>query len=221
MTEKKKIALAIVITAIVSVFLTFGAILVYETVSFIKSGGGPLGKIGLVQAIIEDEYLYDDYDENALNEAAVKGYVEGLKEPYTEYFTADEFRSYTDALSDGYVGIGIIVSVNDKDEIEIIAPFEDSPAYEAGVLPGDILKGVNGKNYTGSELNDAVNVIRGGKEGTSVDIVIGRDDTDIDLTIERREITEDSVKSEMLADGIGYIRITQFNQPSEMSKKAP
>lgn len=218
MTEKRKIVLTAVITAIATAVVTCGITLVASDISsalLIGNGDSAfMKKFEAVDTILGKKYLYD-YDKTELRENAVKAYVDGLAEPYTHYYTPSEFSSYIGNIQDGYVGIGIMVGVNDSNQIEVIAPFEDSPAYAAGVLPGDILKAVEGTEYSGDKLSEAVDVIKSGREGTSVNITFVRDGKGIELTIERGDISSESVKTEMLDDNIGYIRITSFNSSSE------
>lgn len=218
MSNKKKIVLAVVITAVVTAFISSFVTSIVKDLSvfFVTSDDKNAfsKKIKAVDTILENKYLYD-YSSNELVENAVKAYIEGLDEPYTHYYTKDEFSSYIDNIQDGYVGIGIIVGVNNDNKIEIIAPFEDSPAYNAGVKPGDILKAVEEIEYSGDNLSEAVDVIKSGQEGTSVNITLQRGEEEITLNIERQDISSDSVKSEMLEDGIAYLRITSFNMQSE------
>lgn len=214
MNNKAKIFIAVVITAIVTSIVTLGA---STYMRYSISGGEKAftNKLEMLDAILDLKYLYD-YDKDELRENALKAYVDALDEPYTGYFSPEEFDEYTEALQDGYTGIGIIVAVDDEDRIIVLAPFEDSPAYKAGIEPGNILKAVDGVDYSGSELNEAVSVIRGGREGTTVDITIIKESgEEVTLTVERSDISDNSVKSEMLDGGIGYIRITQFNMESE------
>lgn len=220
MSDKKKIVLTAVITAVVTAFISCNA------TSFVKDRLAMYfpadnediafsNKIKVVEGILDKKYLYD-YDKSELRDNALIAYVNSLDEPYTHYYTADEFSSYIGNVQDGYVGIGVIVGVNDDNMIEIIAPFEDSPAYAAGIQPGDILKAVEGEEYNGDMLTDAVNSIKNGKEGTTVNITLLRNGTEeINLDVERRDISSESVKSEMLDDSIGYMRITGFNMQSE------
>ena len=219
MNTGKKIVLTAVITAVVT------AVVSCYLTSFIKDNISVYlpslneeknfsNKIKAVENMLEKKYLYD-FDNQALRENAIKSYVEGLEEPYTHYYTKTEFASYMQNIRDGYVGIGVTVSVNDNNEIEVVAPFENSPAYEAGIIPGDIIKSVEGVDYSGDTLTEAVEAIKNGREGTVVNITILRNNETINLSIERRDISYDSVKTEMLQDNIGYMRITGFNMDSE------
>lgn len=218
MTDKQKIAMTAVITAVCTAVISIGA------TSFVKDNiaiylptkdadKAFYNKIKAVDTMLAEKYLYD-YDKTALEDKAVAAYVDGLDEPYTEYYTANEFSSYLGNIQDGYVGIGVIVAVNDKNQIEVISPFEDSPAYKAGIQPSDIIIGVDGKEYNGDTMNEAVEAIKSGKEGTTVDLTLLRGEEKLNVTVERGDISADSVKGEMLEDGIGYVRITGFNMES-------
>lgn len=215
MKTRTKVILTVVITAFITFILTVGGIIFAGVYFFVGGTSSDFEtKTTLLEKILETRYLYD-YDKNDLREKALKAYVEGLDEPYTSYYTPSEFKSYTDSITDSYTGIGVIVSVDDNDRIIVVAPFEGSPAFEAGVEPGDILKSVESVDYPGSKLNDAVDVIRGGKKGTKVNITfIKKDGSEKTVDIERRDISENSVRSEMLDGNIGYIRISQFNTSS-------
>lgn len=155
-----------------------------------------------------------------LRDDAIKAYVDGLDEPYTHYYTQSEFSSYIDNIQDGYVGIGVIVGVNDDNQIEVVAPFEDSPAYNAGIQPSDIIKAIDGVEYSGDKLSEAVDNIKNGEIGTTVDIKILRDEEELDITVTRGDIATDSVDGEMLNDNIGYIRVTGFNTTSDNGEKS-
>lgn len=210
MSDKRKIFIAVLITAFVSIIAVnfVNGIKSYVTVGGIS---GLKSKTDVINSYLKHAYLYDDYDSQAMTEAAVTAYVDALDEPYTHYYPPEEFDSYLSNIEDSYIGIGVVVGLNDNNEIEVVAPFEGGSAYEAGVLPGDILKAVDGIRYTGEQMSDAVSQIKNGKSGTTVTITFERDGKEFDLTMERREVSAESVESEMLDDKIGYIRISAFN----------
>ncbi|MBQ3426330.1 MAG: S41 family peptidase [Clostridia bacterium] len=183
-----------------------------------EDGSTLAAKLAKVNAHIKGEYLYDDYDRKAMDEAAVKAYVDALDEPYTHYYDSDEFESYLGEVEDSYVGIGIVISVDEEeDKIVIIAPTEDSPAREAGLLPGDYILAVDGTEYTGDEMDACVSSIRSGKAGTKVKLKTERDGKIMETEIERREISAHSVRSEMVTDNIGYMRLSEFNTGNDGS----
>lgn len=210
MSEKQKILTAVLVTAVVSVC---AANFVNSVKRYAPADSGIKNlsnKTAVINNYLKNNYLYD-YDEKAMNDAAISAYIEALDEPYTHYYNAEEFERYVSDVEDSYVGIGVVVGVNDNNEIEVVAPFENSPAYEAGVLPGDILLAVDGTEYSGDEMNDAVSHIKSGKKGTTVAVTFRRGEEKLDFTIERREVSMESVSSEMLEDNIGYVHISAFN----------
>ncbi len=203
------------ITVVITAAVTFSGTSVLYAVSRSSASvttNAVTRKLNVVNSYLKNNYLYDDYDEEKMADDAVAAYVEALDEPYTHYYSADEFDSYISGVEDSYVGIGVVISIDeDADKIIIISPTEDSPAYEAGILPGDYILAVDGTEYSGNQMDECVSAIKGGKEGTNVTVTIERDGEIEDYAIERREISANSVKSEMLDDNVGYVRITGFN----------
>ena len=213
MTVKKKIVLTAAISAVVTAAIMSAAgcyAVIYKTSAVDKFEK----KISMINRYLEQGYIYD-YDEEKMMESAVSGYVAGLDEKYTNYYTPEQFESYNESLQDSYVGIGIVIARNDYDQIEVVAPFEGSSAYEAGVKPGDILTKVDGVEYGGDKMEEAVAKIKSGKEGTTVDVTFVRNGEELNMTIERRRVSSESVKSEMLQNNIGYMRISAFNTSDE------
>jgi carboxyl-terminal processing protease len=212
MTEKKKIVLTAVITAVVTAVVTCGASSAVRKVTrYLPSDNAEKSfenKLSIVDSYL-DKYYLNDYDKNQMFEQALVGYVDGLDEPYSKYYPADEFEEYVDEIEDSYVGIGVVISLDNDGNIVVIAPFEGSTAYEADVKPGDIIAAVDGVEY--DDMEEAVKQIKNGEEGTTVDITFIRDGEIIEKTIERRQVSSNSVKSEMLDNNVGYVRISAFN----------
>ncbi len=161
---------------------------------------------------IIDEYYLGEIDENKLKESAIKGYVEGLGDEYSEYITKEEYEEYEINIMGNYVGIGIYMSVyKDSDEIVVLSPIEDSPAESAGILTGDIILKVDGIEYDGEHLDEASAAIKG-EEGTKVKIEIKRNEQIMELEIERKKVIVNPVKSEVKENNIGYIKLTSFDE---------
>ena len=167
-------------------------------------------KLSAINALLKSEYLYD-IDDEAMQQNALQAYVEGLEEPYTHYYTTEEFKEYTEQLEDSYVGIGVVVTKNDNNQIEVVSAFEGSPAYNAEVLPGVILAAVDGVDYTGDAMEEAVTKIKSGKDGEKVNIKFIRNGEEIVKEIERGNVSSESVRTQMLDNNIGYVRISAFN----------
>ena len=178
---------------------------------------GLYSKLSGIQSVLDDAFLYDVDEEKAADYAAL-GLSASLNDPYTVYYNKQQFSDYMDAGSGDFVGIGITVMFDkDNNEIKVISVMDNSPGFEAGILPNDVITAVDGEKYSGTQMNDAVSKIRGidsggDVEGTSVNVTVRRGNDEKQLTIVRKRIHQDTVKSEMLDNKIGYIRISSFNR---------
>ncbi|WP_167955524.1 S41 family peptidase [Anaerosporobacter faecicola] len=170
-------------------------------------------KVNQLTAII-DKYYLNTIDKEKMAEGVYKGILNSLEDPYSVYYTESEFADLMESSSGSYCGIGAYVSQDIKTGIiTIVKPFENGPAYEAGILPGDIVYKVLGEEVTGKDLSEIVGKMKG-KEGTTVDMEVVREgEADpIKLTITRREIEVPTITYEMLDDQIGYIQIAEFDE---------
>lgn len=168
-------------------------------------------KIYTLKKIIDSEYI-SDANEGDLIDGAIRGYVEGLGDEYTEYFTKEEMEEFKTETEGSYVGIGIYMLKNTEDNtIVILAPVENSPAEEAGLLSGDIIKQVDGVEYTGDDFEKVATNIKG-KEGSIVKLVIEREGKELEFEIKRKKIDLYPIKEEVLENSIGYINITSFDE---------
>lgn len=165
-------------------------------------------KLYEVRDVINSQY-YQDIDQDALVEGAIKGMVNSVGDPYTVFFNAEEYEDFNDDGQGNYVGIGVIVGIK-EDRIVVITPFEGSPAFKAGLRSGDFITKVEGVEYKGTDLDKAVSVIKG-EEGQPVTITIMRDGIEEDVTIVRASITMVNVESEMLEGDIAHVTMLQFS----------
>ena len=167
--------------------------------------------LGLQELI--DAYYLDEVDPDAYATGIYKGFISSLEDPYSTYYTKEEYSSLLESSSGVYHGIGAVVSQDVKTGIiSIVKPYKGGPAYEVGLLPDDILYKVEGEEVTGEDLQEVVGKIKG-KEGTEVNVTIYRDGvTDaMDFTLVRQKINIPTIEYEMLADNIGYIQILEFD----------
>lgn len=170
---------------------------------------GLTGTLKEFKNILEEKYA-GEIDENALIEGALKGYVDAVGDPYTEYLTKEEMDELMEDTSGKYVGIGVYVANNTADNtILVVGIMNGSPALEAGMEPGDIIEKIDGVEYKGEELSKATSVLKG-QENTTVKVTVLRDGEEKELTVTRRTITVEHVTSKMLEDNIGYIQIDAF-----------
>lgn len=167
----------------------------------------------------EEYYIYD-LDKQALIEQAAKGMVYGTDDTYGAYFTEEEYEQFMMEDKGEYVGIGVLVNIGENNELSVAQVYEDSPAEGVGVLPGDIVVGVNGENVVGVDYILVIDMIKG-EEGTDVTIAFNRGGEIVELTMTRAHIISTQAKWFMADDDIGYIRIYEFSgNASEMFHRA-
>lgn len=173
------------------------------------------GKLDFLKDVIDLKYL-EKTDEKTLEENIYKGLLQGLNDPYSVYYTKDEYDALKEETSGSYCGIGALVSQNaDTGVITAINVFKGSPAEKAGMKNGDIIYKVEDKEVTGEDLNNVVAKMKGEKD-TKVKINVYRTSEKeyIDLEITRDKVDVPTVEHKMLdkSKGIGYIQITQFEE---------
>lgn len=166
-------------------------------------------KLSAIRKKIDNEYI-ENVNENDLIEGAIKGYVEGLNDPYSEYLTVDEMADFTEDTEGEYVGIGVYITKDTKNnEIVVYGTMPNSPAQEAGLKTGDIIINIDGEDCNGDDFDTITNKIKG-KEGTKVKITILRDNKEEVFEIERKHIEVEHIISNVLENNIGYIYISSF-----------
>ena len=161
---------------------------------------------------IIDQYYLGEVDENKLEQGAIKGYIEGLDDPYTEYISKEDMKEYMENTMGNFVGIGIYMVKNtDSNKIQVLAPIKNTPAEKAGILPGDLIVSVDGVQYTAEEMSIASAKIKG-EEGTSVKLEILRDTETLNFEIKREGIKVNPVEGKVIEKNIGYIEFSSFDE---------
>lgn len=167
-------------------------------------------KIKKLEAYIKSLYL-DDISENELVEGSFKGIMAALGDPYSEYYTSEEYKSVMESTNGEYNGIGVVVSKpEEKDGLSVIQVYDNTPAAEAGIEKNDVIIKIDGKDVTEVDINVAVGYIKG-KDGTSVAVTVRRGEEVMELQVNRRKIERPTVASKMLDNSIGYIRLEEFD----------
>lgn len=163
-----------------------------------------------LEQYIKENYYQDTKDVDFMA-GMLKGMFEALDDPYSVYFTPDEFKAYTESAQGEYDGIGVVVSPGDDGFITVVTPFPDSPGYEAGLKPNDKILKVDGVEYMANELEEAVMNIRG-EAGTTVILTIMRNSETMDVPVTRRKIILEAVEHKVLDNDIGYIKMKSFDR---------
>lgn len=172
-------------------------------------------KMDVMEQLI-DAYYFGKIDKDKMSEGTFKGLVKGLEDPYSEYFTEKEYKELQLENAGKYVGIGAVVTQDDKTGvISVVRAIEGSPAEKAGLKKDDIIVKVNGKEVTGMDLTTVVSKIKG-KEDTEVTVQILDPKKAKKKTVKmlRKPVESQSVTSKMVdkKNKIGYIYISEFDE---------
>lgn len=171
-------------------------------------------KLNTLQKYVNQYYLFDE-DMESMEEGIYTGFMYGLGDPYSVYYTAEDYAKMMEDTEGVYCGIGVQVSQNRTTGLVTVSKvFKGTPGLEAGVLPGDIIYAVDGTEVAGMELDIIVSNYIKGEEGTPVTITMYRADKDeyVELTMNRRMIEVPTVEFEMLDNKVGYIMVSQFDK---------
>jgi len=174
-----------------------------------------------VETLIENYYV-EEVDPEALQRGAIEGMLEVLDDPYTDYVPPIDSEDFAKDLLGEYVGIGASVNTAGG-RLQIVSPLEDSPAFDAGIMAGDVVLEIGGVSTEGKSTQECIDILKG-PPGTVVTLKIRRGDEVLDIDVTRGQIKTRSVKGfhrddtrdgawEHMIDedrGIAYIRLTQF-----------
>ncbi|MEO0534644.1 MAG: carboxyl-terminal processing protease CtpC [Cyanobacteria bacterium P01_A01_bin.123] len=169
------------------------------------------------------EYLERTYSDREEAYDAIREMLEQLEDPYTRFMDPEEYRNMQVETSGELTGVGIqITQEEETDEIVVVSPIEDTPAFEAGIRAQDIILSVDGESTEGMDLNDVVSRIRG-PVNSDVSLTLKRGEETLELTLKRARIEIHPVRysyEEGPEGGVGYIRLTQFsaNAAAEMQE---
>lgn len=177
---------------------------------------GVSDKSEYIAEMINEIYM-GDIDPKRMEEYVYKGMLASLNDPYTTYYTAEEFAEMNESDEGLYCGAGFLVTqVTSTNLVQVLRVYDGSSAKEQGILPGDMIIKVDGEDVTALDLSSVVAKVRG-EEGTKVVLTMYRESTGeyIDFDIERRVVTVQTIDYKMFADNVGYIKITEFDQPTD------
>ncbi len=152
----------------------------------------------------------EEVSDQKLIEAAINGMLTSL-DPHSSYLDAKDFKYMNEQTSGKFGGLGIEITM-EQGVVKIVSPIDDTPAYRAGLKPGDYITNIDGETIIGMTLNEAVDKMRG-KPGTKVKLTIRRvNEKPFDVTLKREEIKTQSVKSELKDENVLYVRLGSFSE---------
>ena len=225
--QKRKGRMSGVIGFILGIMTSF--VLVYVGFAFAFNNGNVLSlflkrnskldykkieeKTSVLQNIIDRYFLFDE-DMTKVEDGIYAGMMNGLGDPYTVYYTKEEYKALNEDTEGKYSGIGAVVSQNPNTKIiTIVKIFDNSPANDAGLQVGDIIDKIDGEEVAGTDMDILVKTKIRGEEGTSFKMTVlrGDDRKEVELDLTRRSIEVETVAGKMLDNNIGYIAVSQFD----------
>lgn len=178
-------------------------------------------KAKLIESIVKEKYT-GETDDQLMEDTMYKGLMASLGDPYSAYYTQEEYEDLTTETTGSYKGIGVVMQQNtDTMQVEVVRCYEGAPGEKAGLLPGDIIIQVNGEDTSSMELSEVVDMVKSSEDGTA-HITIARegekDYLQIDVPLE--EVNIPVVAHEMLEENIGYIALYEFTEQTEPQYEA-
>ena len=171
-----------------------------------------LSKLRLLEQYVDQFYL-NDVDKQEVEDYTYKGMMVGLTDPYSAYYTKEEYEQMKESLEGSYYGIGVLCTQDtETGEVIVLNAFKKGSAYEAGIRAGDRIIKVEDESVVEQDLQTIVSKIKG-KAGTSIKITVYQASTkkEKDFIVERRETENETVTYELLSDKIGYIEVSEFD----------
>ena len=169
------------------------------------------GKLNAIDSLLDRNFYFGGTDDEKAENYIYKAFLDSYGDKYTVYYTPDEYKAILESTSGKFYGIGAVCQKNEDGSILIADPYEDAPAYKAGIRKGDCVVKVDGTDITDMDLSSAVALIKGDK-GTTVNLEIRRGSQTLTFTVERAEVNVKTVDHKMMDDNIGYIIVSQFDE---------
>ncbi|HUJ30000.1 MAG TPA: S41 family peptidase [Candidatus Acidoferrum sp.] len=168
-----------------------------------------------VLSVVEHNYADPVDADKIIYDGAIPGMLRVL-DPHSVFFDPREYSKFREDQEGKYYGVGMTVAQRENQTV-VVAPFVGTPAFKAGIRPGDVILKVDGKTCLGLTVNDVADMLKGAK-GTTVHISLGREGwgQPIEVTVVRDEIPRPAVEySTMIKPGIGYVRVSTFNETTD------
>lgn len=209
MKNRQKLTIAIICAATC-------VISVAATVFVMKNNDAGFDRLRRVEKLIESSFI-GEFDKNKAEEAAINAIVESIEDKYAVFYNEDEAEDIFNYIDGYYMGIGLEIFANtQKDAIEVVSAYEDTPAFNAGIKKGDIIVSIDGKKYGSQDVAKASNYLRGAginnPENTKITLVVLRNDKEFKIELKREKIELYRVEHSIDENGICYVKYSGFTQ---------
>ena len=218
---KKGIAVGVAATLVV----TGAGFAGYQKIMFPKgsalSDTKTVQKLNYLESLINEEYL-EEKEEDSLREGLYAGLMSGLNDPYSTYYTAEQYKELNTSNEGSYVGIGAVLQKDKDGGAKIVQLYEGGSGEQAGLKKGDVLKAIDGEDVTEKETADIAAMIKeSDKDFVTLTVQRAEQKETLDIKVEIRDVEIQTVSHEVLDDETGYIRISEFSEvTSNQYKKA-
>ncbi|AKN33484.1 protease [Clostridium carboxidivorans P7] len=190
-----------------SILATFAFVMFFITSMTFNVQAASSSLLEEARETIKNKYV-SEVPDSVLNAPTIEEMVKRLNDPYSEYFSKQEQQDFVNVIDNKMYGIGIYMDIV-PEGVKVKSVIDNSPALEAGIKAGDIITSANGTSLAGMTSKQAPSYIKG-EEGTSVNLVIKRGDSQLNFTVTRREISIPTVEGKMLNDNAAYIEVSSF-----------
>ncbi|RQD67387.1 MAG: S41 family peptidase [Tindallia sp. MSAO_Bac2] len=224
MISKKKAFVMAVLLIMVTAFVTFSIsnlvalnvgdkmIISQDMYLRLNEDNENMGKLIHLKHFLLEEY-YKELEEEKLIDGAIHGMFEAVGDPYTNYLDAKDMSDMMMSTQGVYGGIGIIVTADDDGYVSVVSPIEDTPGERAGLNTGDRIIRVDDENVSGNRLDDAVSLMRGDADTeVKLEVMKRNQNESVEISVVREIIRIQSVRSEIINNSIGYVRVTNFDE---------
>lgn len=192
-----------------SILATFAFVLFFiSSITFSVQAAASSSLLEEARQTIKDNYV-SEVPDSVLNAPTIEDMVKGLNDPYSEYFSKQEQQNFVNTIDNKMYGIGIYMDII-PEGIKVSSVIDGSPALEAGIKAGDIIISANGTSLAGMTAKQDPSSYIKWEEGTTVNLVVKRENSQLNFTVTRREISIPTVQGKMLDDNAAYIQVTSF-----------
>ncbi|MBQ8636916.1 MAG: S41 family peptidase [Clostridia bacterium] len=206
MKINKTILVTACITAVVSVLLTNTV----RDYTFVKNNGKIVKKLSDVTEIIMENSIYSA-NPDIIADNASAAIADTIGDVYTRYLSADEYQQYIDSVSSSYFGVGLTLSSDIKTgNVKVLECAENGPSAKAGILAGDTLVFVDGKECNNETLTEVISHIKSKEVGTDIILNVLRNGEELEFVVPFEKVQTNLVSGQMIGSDIGYIRIESF-----------
>lgn len=214
---RKGFILGIVCTLIIG----GGGLKIYDVVQSNERNQGAVTdsfvqKAKYIEETVKESYT-GDIDDDQMEEYMYKGMMASLGDPYSAYYTSEEYEELTTETTGSYEGIGVVMQQDvNTGEVKVVRCYEGAPGEKAGLLPEDVLVEVNGESVSGMELSEVVDKVKSSQDQVA-HLTIAREGESeyLEIDVHLEEVNIPVVQSEMLEDNIGYIALYEFTEQTE------